>query len=142
MKRFLIFREETLVLRHVWTACLLLICFSITLNIKAQSFSRDLKVDLLVNQAGYVPNTSKTVVTKGLTDREYEVISLETLTVVLKGNFRSNKCDFGDYSTGDFSSLTQEGHYYIKSGELRSYPFQISERIYYAPMSLIVGYFT
>ena len=43
----------------------------------ARRLSRELNVDLLINQAGYVPGTGKTVVTKGLINRKYEVVRLE-----------------------------------------------------------------
>ncbi len=33
---------------------------------QAQRISRDLNVDLLINQAGYVPHAGKTIVTKGM----------------------------------------------------------------------------
>ena len=106
------------------------------------SISRELNVDLLINQAGYVPGAGKTVVTKGLINRSYEVIRLEDQQVVFEGRFTPGTCDFGAYSVGDFSALTQEGHYYIKSDTLRSWPFQISKTAYRPAMRLIVGYFS
>ena len=118
-----------------------LFCLAAT-GVNAQRLSRELNVDLLINQAGYVPGAGKTVVTKGLINRNYEVIRLDNQQVVFEGRFTPNTCDFGDYSVGDFSALTQEGHYYIKSDTLRSWPFQISETVYRAPMRLIVGYFS
>lgn len=111
-------------------------------DINAQRLSRDLNVDLLVNQVGYVPHSGKTFVTKGLRDGKFEVINLQTQKVALTGNMKPVPGDFGDYSQGDFSSLTQEGHYYIKSDTLRSYPFAISKTIYQHPMDLIIGYFS
>ena len=107
-----------------------------------QNFTRDLNVDLLVNQIGYVPDASKTVVIKGLINREFEVINTSTVQVVFKGAFKPAKCDFGDYSIGDFSAVKQTGTYYIKSDTLRSYPFRISPSVYRSTMDLIVGYFS
>lgn len=111
-------------------------------EIKAQRLSRDLNVDLLVNQVGYVPKTGKFFVTKGIRNGKFEVINLETQKVAFTGVIKPNPGDFGEYSVGDFSVLTQEGHYYIKSDTLRSYPFQISKKVYQSPMNLIVGYFS
>jgi hypothetical protein len=119
----------------------LLLLLTVT-DANAQRFSRELNVDLWINQAGYVPGAGKTVVTKGLIDRKYEVIRLEDMQVAFEGRFTPNTCDFGDYSVGDFSTLTQEGHYYIKSDTLRSWPFQISETVYRLPMDMLVGYFS
>ena len=112
------------------------------IGLQAQRLSRDLNVDLLINQVGYVPNAGKTVITKGLTERKFEVINLKTQKVVYTDVLQPNPNDFGEYSVGDFSLLTQEGYYYLKSDTLRSYPFQISGKIYHLPIDLIVGYFS
>ncbi|MDR3269621.1 MAG: glycoside hydrolase family 9 protein [Tannerella sp.] len=119
----------------VWMTC-------ISMNMQAQRFSRDLNVDLLINQAGYVPDAGKTVIAKGLITRRFEIVNLKNQQVVFRGNFKPNTCDFGDYSTGDFSTLTQEGAYYILSDTLRSYPFRIAGNAYQSPMTLLVGYFS
>jgi hypothetical protein len=111
-------------------------------ELNGQRLSRDLNVDLLVNQVGYVPQTGKTLVTKEIRYGKFEVINAESQKVVYTGELKPNPGDFGDYSVGDFSSLIQEGHYYIKSDTLRSYPFAISRTIYKSPMDLIVGYFS
>lgn len=110
--------------------------------LNGQRLSRDLNVDLLVNQVGYVPGAGKNLVTKGLLNGKFEVINLETQQVAFTGSFKASPGDFGEYSTGDFSSLTKEGHYYIKADTLRSLPFAISEKIYQDPLNLIVGYFS
>ncbi len=112
------------------------------LELKAQRLSRDLNVDLLVNQVGYMPQAGKTFVTKGKINGKYEVINLETQKAVYTGILQPNPGDFGEYSVGDFSALTQEGHYYVKSDTLRSYPFAISGSIYQSTMNLIVNYFS
>lgn len=111
-------------------------------SLKAQRLSRDLNVDLLVNQVGFVPGAGKAFVTKGIRNSKFDVINLQTQKVVLTGFIKPNPGDFGDYSVGDFSSLSQEGHYYLKSDTLRSYPFEISKTIYQPAMNLIVGYFS
>jgi len=111
-------------------------------GLEAQRLSRDFNVDLLINQVGYVPHSGKTFVTKGIRNSKFDVINLETQKIVFTGVIKPNPGDFGDYSVGDFSTLSQEGHYYIKSDTLRSYPFAISKTIYHHPMDLIVGYFS
>ena len=111
-------------------------------DLNGQRLSRDLNVDLLVNQVGYVPHAGKSVVTHGLTTAEFDVIDIVTQKVVYTGVLQPGPDDIGEYSVGDFSSLTKEGHYYIKSDTLRSYPFEISKTIYQSPMDLIVGYFS
>lgn len=111
-------------------------------DLNAQRLSRDLNVGLLVNQTGYVPDAGKTFVTKGILNSKFDVINLETGKVVFNGIIKPAPGDFGEYSTGDFTPLVQEGHYYIKSDTLRSYPFAISKSVYQSPMKLIVGYFS
>jgi len=113
-----------------------------TFKLPGQRLTRDLNVDLLVNQVGYVPGAAKVFVTKGIRTERFEVINTVTQEVVYAGTMKSNPGDFGDYSTGDFSSVIREGHYYIKSDTLRSYPFTISRTVYKHPMNLIIGYFS
>ena len=55
-----------------------------------------------------------------------------TQKVAYSGVFKPDPGDFGDYSTGDFSAY-QEGHYYIKSDTLRSYPVCNSEEQFIVP---------
>ncbi|MGM0377261.1 MAG: glycoside hydrolase family 9 protein [Bacteroidota bacterium] len=128
--------------RVILIAILFLFCQGLSIDGNAQRFTRDLNVNLLVNHVGYVPNSGKNVVTKGYTTRKFEVINIETKKIIYAGNFSPYSGDFGEYSVGDFSSVNQEGHYYIKSDTLRSYPFTISKTIYKSPMDLIVGYFS
>lgn len=111
-------------------------------KLNAQTISRDLNVSLLVNQVGYLPEAEKFCITKGDVRRDFEVIDLKTLEVVYKGVLQPNKGDFGTYLKGVFSPLSNEGHYFIKSGTLRSFPFEISNSIYQNPMDLIVYYFS
>jgi hypothetical protein len=119
---------------------LMLIPFGIDAN--SQRLSRDFIMDLWVNQAGFVPEAAKSVVTRGLTSRSFDVINTMTQEVAFKGNFKPEKGDFGDYSRGDFSELRKEGKYYVKSDTLRSYPFFVSAKVYFPAMNLIVGYFS
>ena len=108
----------------------------------AQKISRDLNVDLLINQAGYVPLAGKMVITKGIRNGKFEVISLETQKVVFSGTLRPSSGDFGDYSAGNFGSFAREGHYYLRCDTLRSFPFIISPSAYRPVMEKIVGYFS
>ncbi|MHC4432851.1 MAG: cellulase N-terminal Ig-like domain-containing protein, partial [Planctomycetota bacterium] len=89
-------------------------------TLDAQTISRDLEVSLLTNQVGYMPKAEKFCIVKGQIKRDFEVIDLKTLEVVYKGVLQPNQGDFGTYSKGVFSPLSKEGHYYIKSGTIRS----------------------
>jgi len=122
----------------------LFLLFIVTGNVEifSQRLSRDLYVELLVNQAGYLPNAPKTCVTKGMEKRTFNVINILTQKVVFSGILQPESDDFGTWLTGDFSPVTTEGHYYLKSDTLRSYPFVISGSAYQSPMDLIVHYFS
>ena len=117
-------------------------CSSSVRKAEAQNFTRDLNVDLLVNHVGYLPEAGKTVVVKGLTNSEFEVINSSSGQIVFEGAFKPAAGDFGDYSVGDFSAVQQTGTFYIKSDNVRSFPFRISPTVYRPAIDLIVGYFS
>jgi len=126
-------------MKHVFF--LLMLSLSVIYEVCGQRIARDMDMGLMVNHVGYIPEGGKTVVVKGLIDRRFKVINAVTATVAFEGSFQSAKGDFGDYSTGDFSALTEEGTYYVKADTLRSYPFRIASNVYTHPLDLLVGYF-
>lgn len=111
-------------------------------ELKSQDLSRDLKVEIFINQAGYPTISGKFCVVNGKTAASFEVIDIETQKIVQKGSLLPCPDDLGDYLMGDFSALTEEGHYYLKSGSTRSYPFEVSNSVYKDPINLIVQYFS
>jgi hypothetical protein len=119
-----------------------MILFLHILPLQAQRLSRDYNVDILVNQAGYTPDASKTCVVPGLLEREFMVVNTVSGKIIYKGNFTPIKGDFGDYATGDFSEVKANGSYYILSDTVRSYPFRISKDVYEKPMASIIDYFS
>ena len=126
-----------------------IITFAIILNLMAgyeavegQGLSRDYNVDILVNQAGYLPASEKFCLVAGDHNETYEVVHIASRQVAFTGTFQPAPGDLGNYSAGNFSAVMGEGQYYIKSGNLRSYPFTISEEVYDHPMDLIVHYFS
>lgn len=132
-------------LKHIKLHVAYIILIMAALNageMSAQKISRDLNIDLLINQAGYTPAASKTVITKGIVSARFQVVDIPSMKVVHTGTFSPAKGDFGDYSSGDFSGVTKEGHYYIKCDTLRSFPFDISSASYRPAMDLIVKYFS
>ena len=121
---------------------LVIILAAVSTELKAQRISRDLNVDLLINQAGYVTVSGKTIITKGTLTSQFKVIDLETGNVAFSGSFKPSPGDFGAYSAADFTALTREGHYYVQCDTLRSFPFEISPGAYRSTMEKIVGYFS
>jgi hypothetical protein len=109
---------------------------------RPQSFSRDLEVEVLVSQLGFVPGAQKSCVLPGDRATDFEVVRLQDQKTVFTGKLIPSKGDFGLFSTGDFSALTAPGTYYIKAGPLRSYPFRISRLVYDEALQMIVKYFS
>jgi len=110
--------------------------------VRAQRLSRESHVDILINQAGYLPDASKICVAPGSLSRNFNVIHIESNKIVHTGKFKPAPGDLGEYSTGDFSKVQNEGMYYILSDTLRSYPFKISKNVYDPALSSIVDYFS
>lgn len=75
------------------------------------SFSRDLQVNVSVNQVGFVPNISKKCVVPIEEITEFHVIRLETGEVVYSGKLQISDGDFGRFGVGDFSDVKVPGTY-------------------------------
>lgn len=110
----------------------------------SEPFSRDLQVDVRINQVGYVLEASKQLVVPGRQPQTFEVRSLPADEVVYQGQAQPAGGDFGRYLTGDFSAVTTPGTYYITVQEdsSRSYPFRIGADVYNEGMQMIESYFS
>lgn len=132
--------------------------------------SRDLKVDILVNQVGYSPESVKKVMmplealgsleirtlppelqnwvatldTLDFYSAAFEIRTLQSNKIVFQDSMYLIEGDFGKYLVGDFSNLDKEGNYYITiaNGVIRSYPFAISRNVYEDSMNKILYYFS
>ena len=110
--------------------------------VAAQPFTRNLKVDVFVNQVGFVPAASKRCVVPGDAATDFEVIRLEDRKVVFTGKLKPSRGDFGVFSSGDFGTVNIPGTYYIQAGPSRSYPFRINRSAYDDVIQTIVKYFS
>ncbi|MFC1716854.1 glycoside hydrolase family 9 protein [Candidatus Poribacteria bacterium] len=106
------------------------------------SFSRDLRVDIAVNQVGFVPSIPKKCVVPVQEETEFRVISLGSGDTVYKADLQISNGDFGRYGVGDFSAVGLPGKYYVKAGSSRSYPFRVGHDVYDHALQMIVGYFS
>ncbi len=86
--------------------------------------------DININQVAYLPNAKKIAVLRGLAMGDTFYVHAEDGTIVYEGEVLGN----GYYeATGernakaDFSDLTEEGTYYLTSGSISSYPFEIKK---------------
>ncbi|MCB0667638.1 MAG: glycoside hydrolase family 9 protein [Saprospiraceae bacterium] len=111
-------------------------------TVDAQRLSRDLNVEVLINQAGYLPQAEKICLLKGLNEYTFQVIDTETGEIRFQGKMTQNSGDFGAYARGDFSALSTPGNYYIEADTFRSYPFEISPQVYSHAQHLILDYFS
>lgn len=116
--------------------------FSFNEGSTIHTWTRDLNVDVLVNQLGYVDTVGKFCVAPGSIKKEFYVIDVINQKVVYEGIMEPAMKDLGEYIMGDFSSLKEPGRYYIKTDSTRSYPFKVSKNVYQPAIALIVHYFS
>jgi hypothetical protein len=89
-----------------------------------------------VNQLGYAPSSSKTAVFASKESAEiqiFELVDAKTSLAVLNKKAGKNFGAYGPFASTyrlDFSEHTKEGLYFIRTGEVRSPDFEISEKVY------------
>ncbi len=88
-----------------------------------------------INQVGYRPEAQKIAVFRGVTDQtEFKVVNADTNQTVYTGSLANRKENTSANETnwqGDFSSVTEEGNYYITCDGLEdSYKFTIGKNVY------------
>lgn len=120
---------------------LLLVMIFIVDRSFGQSLSRDVYNTILINQAGYTTNGHKVCTMEGKEARPFQVVETTTGKIAFRGTLTPVSGDFGPYLVADFSNLRRDGHYYILSDSLRSFPFAISPEPYQKAIDMIVGYF-
>ncbi len=99
------------------------------------SASRPYEPPIVLNQVGYKPNSVKTAVFRKLSgETSFSVVNADSNQIVytgqLTGPIQNSSADETNY-TGDFSSVTQPGKYYITCGNQdKSYEFTIGDDVY------------
>lgn len=127
--------------RHVVILCGLWWSLVLAPIALGQPFSRDLQVDIIVNQVGYPVRAAKQCVLQHRPAGRFEVVRTTDQQVVLTGELAESKGDFGVFYVGDFSAVNEPGTYYVRAGDSRSYAFRISPRVYDEGVAMILGYF-
>ncbi|MDE6103735.1 MAG: carbohydrate binding domain-containing protein, partial [Oscillospiraceae bacterium] len=99
------------------------------------SATRPYEAPIITNQVGYRCDSKKTAVFRNVnSESEFSVVNADTNKVVYTGNLSDEIINVyaGETNkTGDFSSVTETGKYYIKCGDLdNSYTFEISDNVY------------
>ena len=95
----------------------------------------ELTPNILVNQLGYLADSEKKVVFRGdIVSPVFRVINQKTGKTVYEGRVGEPLLDSQsgeNYVTGSFSSIKDQGTYYIQMDGLgESYPFQIQSQLY------------
>lgn len=91
--------------------------------------------NIVLNQVDFLPGMQKTVIFIGeCTDNDFEVVNTLNDKIVFTGKIGEAKFDTYSGETvrcGDFSAVTQEGCYYIRTLSCgRSYRFTIAQDVY------------
>ena len=101
------------------------------------SASRPYEPDIILNQVGYTPDSSKIAVfkeTKTAGINNFSVVNASTNQTVFTGDLSASSYDStsGEFlRKGDFSSVKTPGKYYITCGNAdKSYEFTIGEDVY------------
>ncbi len=99
------------------------------------SSTRPYEPPILTNQVGYRTDSTKTAVIRNASGAStFSVVNADTKQVVYTGTLSDsvNNSSAGETNqTGDFSSVTTPGKYYIACDGLdHSYPFEISDTVY------------
>lgn len=99
------------------------------------SETRAYEPPIVVNQVGYKSDSKKTAVFRNVTgDKKFSVVNAVTNQTVYTGDLygETQNNSAGEVNwIGDFSSVTEPGKYYIKSGNLdNSYTFEIGNDVY------------
>ncbi len=86
---------------------------------------------ILLNHNGFHPQAVKRAFISGTDSASFQLIKSSNNKEVYAGNFIPAKgADLGQYSIAEFTSFTETGHYYIRSGSRRSETFRIHENVY------------
>lgn len=97
-----------------------------------------------LNQLGYRPQDEKLAIFSG-EDTRFDVVEKATGTVAFSGEITGKVSDYASGQTvryGDFTALTKEGEYVVKTEKLgESFPFTISQTVYDAAFADVMKMF-
>ncbi len=97
---------------------------------------------IMVNHAGFPVNGIKTCYMHSEAQKDFEIINVQTNTIVFEGQMKTTGGDFGNYVKGDFTTFQTPGQYFIKSGAKQSAEFEISDSVYDKCLSKHLTYIT
>lgn len=99
-----------------------------------------------INQLGYQKKAIKVAVFLSLEKisiTEFKIVEVETEKVVYSSKSVKDYGEYGNFASTfrlDFSNVTKEGKYYIKSNSIKSQEFRISDDVYNGKADFILNY--
>lgn len=99
-----------------------------------------------INQLGYQKKAIKVAVFVSLEKviiKEFKLVEVETEKVVYSSKSIEDYGEYGNFASTfrlNFSKITKEGKYYIKSNNIKSQEFRISDNIYNGTADFILNY--
>jgi len=91
------------------------------------------KGKIIYSTSGYMIGSKKTAILN--TENEnpdslFELIDSKSNLSVYQGTLKKEKTTIGEFNVIDFSEFNQPGSYYLKAGQMTTYPFNIGENIW------------
>ncbi len=125
-------------------SCVFALAYGFSAKSNAQTPSKAAASKIVINQIGYYPNTTKTALLLNLSAPQpgkVQLVSNRTKRTVFETELSAPQQDAASQDiiqTIDFSKFNKEGSYYLKSGNIKSYPFQIGKNIYRESLSKLL----
>lgn len=92
------------------------------------------------SHTGYYPGGKKVAVTSEPSVKKFQLLKADG-TIVLEKEVLTEDNPRGSYKLLDFSEFREEGVYYLKSGDITTKTFRISEDVFRSPVEKVMNYF-
>ena len=102
---------------------------------------RPINPSILVNHVGFVTTRPKSFLLSGQQSMPFTIVRRNSGEVVYRGTTVPRRGDLGNYTVGDFTSLSIPGDFEVHAGANISEPFGIDPQIYDPAIRKCVGYF-
>lgn len=117
-------------------SCVLAIAYGFSAKSNAQTPRKADSSRIVINQVGYYPNSPKSALFINLTNPQpgkVQLVNNRTKRPVFETELQAPQKDAASkdiIQAIDFPQFKREGSYYLKLGDIKSYPFQIGKNIY------------
>lgn len=117
-------------------SCVVVIAYGFSTKINAQSPNQAATSRIVINQVGYYPSSSKSALLINLDapkPGQVQLVNSRTKRTVFETDLGVPLQDSASQDIVqviDFSKFKQKGTYYLRVGNIQSYPFQIGKTVY------------